>query len=254
MAGHPVGAAAQPVGFVDDDEVPTSGDEILEPFAVVAGDPLGVPAPAGVHGLDRIQGANHLIVEPPEVVLVVDAGEFAPSGEVPGNDRPEILVEVGAHFGDPLRHETRGRNDEDALNQTAQLQLPQDQSGFDSLAESHLIGQQIPHAIPRHRPRERVDLMRQGNDGTLEGRDQGVALQGVGHPRGGSDVRHAVRREQGRFADRPEIRDGDPHRGVLVREPGKRGRLPPEVGRRGDLDGSSQGWRVAPLARDGLHA
>ena len=126
MSSDPVSTASQAVGFVDDDEIPTGGHKVLESLAVVGADSLRCPTAPSVDRLDCIQRADHLIVELPQVALIVDARELAPSGKVSGNDRPEILVEVRTHFGYPLRDEARWRDHEYALGQAAQLEFAQD--------------------------------------------------------------------------------------------------------------------------------
>jgi hypothetical protein len=65
VAGDLVGAAAQAVRFVHDHQIPTGGNQILEPAAVVFGDALGGPAAPLVHGFDRIQGDDDLIKHRP---------------------------------------------------------------------------------------------------------------------------------------------------------------------------------------------
>ena len=65
VAGDLIGAAAKTVRFVHHYQVPTSGDQILEPAAVVVGNALGGPTAPLVHGLDRIQGDDDLIEHRP---------------------------------------------------------------------------------------------------------------------------------------------------------------------------------------------
>jgi hypothetical protein len=54
---------------------------------------------------------------------------------------------VGLHLADPLARESRGRDDEDALGEAADLQLAQDEPRLDGLAEADLVGEQVAHAI-----------------------------------------------------------------------------------------------------------
>ena len=65
VAGDLVGTAAQPMRFVHDHQIPTGGNQVLEPAAVVFGDALGGPAAPLVHGFDRIQGDDDLIKHRP---------------------------------------------------------------------------------------------------------------------------------------------------------------------------------------------
>ena len=54
--GHLVGAATETVGFVHDDQVPTGGDQVLEPFPVVLSHLLCRPAAALSSGLTESMG------------------------------------------------------------------------------------------------------------------------------------------------------------------------------------------------------
>ena len=65
VAGDLIGAATKAVRFVHDHQIPTGGNQILEPAAVVFGDALGGPAAPLVHGFDRIQGDDDLIEHRP---------------------------------------------------------------------------------------------------------------------------------------------------------------------------------------------
>ena len=65
-------AAANPMGFVDDDQVPSGRNQVLEPLTVVAGKLLLAPTAARVHRLHRVERADHLVVHAPEVFVLVD--------------------------------------------------------------------------------------------------------------------------------------------------------------------------------------
>ena len=83
------------------------------------------------------------------------------------------------HLGLPLPDEPLGRHHQDPLRHAAQLELAQDEPGFDRLAEAHLVGKQISDAVPAHGPVERIELVRQRHDAGLDGRQQEVFLQRV---------------------------------------------------------------------------
>ena len=99
--GHLVGAAAKSVGLVYDDQVPTGGDQVLEPLLVVLSHLLRRPPAPAFEWFDRIHGADHLRVALPDVVFL---GNAAVSREIAGDEQPEILVEMSAHLGHPLSH------------------------------------------------------------------------------------------------------------------------------------------------------
>ena len=185
-------AAADPMGLVDDDQVPPGRNEVLEPLAIVAGELLLAPAAAGIHRLHGIERADDLVVHAPEVVVLVDGAGLPQRRQAAGKDQPEILSEVPLHFRLPLQNQAGGRDDEDPANQTPYLQLAQDQARFDRLAEPDFVGKEIADAIPGDRPLQSQKLMRQRDDRAFQRRDQRVALQRVGDTRGGADIGKAV--------------------------------------------------------------
>ena len=66
------------------------------------------------------------------------------------------------------------------------------------------------------------------DDGGLDGREQDVLGQGVGHPRGGSDVGDVVRRTGARALQGLEPGSRDADHGVAAGQPDAAGRLTPE--------------------------
>ena len=68
IAGNLFGAAAEPVGFVADNQIPTGVDQVAEAFLVVRFQLLTGPAPASFDRLDGIGGADDLIELPPDVL------------------------------------------------------------------------------------------------------------------------------------------------------------------------------------------
>jgi hypothetical protein len=144
IPGDLIGAAAQPMCLVDDDQIPAGRDKVLEAFVVVLLDLLASPAAARVQRLHGIQGADDLRPGPPQVVLAADP----PQGcEIAGDQQAEIFAEVRLHFRDPLGDESFGGDDQRPRDQAPQLPFPLDQSRLDRLAQSHLVGQQASHAL-----------------------------------------------------------------------------------------------------------
>ena len=68
-------------------------------------------------------------------------------GELARRQEPELLAEVGLHLLDPLRHQTLGGDDQHPLHQPPQLEFPEDQPGFDGLAQADFIGQQVTNPV-----------------------------------------------------------------------------------------------------------
>ncbi len=194
VAGDLFGAAAEPVGFVADNQVPTGVDQVAEPFLVVRFQLLTGPAPASFDRLDGIDRADDLIELPPDVL---SAGEVPPGRELARRQEPELLAEVGLHLLHPLRHESLGGDDQHPLHQPSQLQFPEDQPGLDGLAQADFIGQQVANPVAGDGTGQGVKLVRQRDDARFERGQQHVLGQGVGDPGGGDGVGDAV--EAGRL-------------------------------------------------------
>ena len=158
VAGDQFRAASQPVGLVADDQVPAGGDEVAQALLVVGFELLSGPAPTPLHRLDGVDGADDLIEVPPDVL---GAGQVAPEGELAGRQELELLVEVGPHLLDPLRDQPLRCDDQDSLDQSPELEFPENQPRFDRLPQTDLIGQQVADAVVGHRPRQGVELVRQ---------------------------------------------------------------------------------------------
>ena len=67
---------------------------------------------------------------------------------------------MGLHFRHPLGGDAFGRDDQDSPNQPAQLELSHNQTGLDGLTKTHLVGQQVAHAVAGDGPGQGVDLVR----------------------------------------------------------------------------------------------
>ena len=109
-------------------------------------------------------------------------------------DELKLLAEVQTHFRLPLAHEPLGRNHQDALHSTTQLQLAQHQTGFDGLAETYLVSEQVADAVAADRAVQRIELVRQRYHAGLNGRQQQVVLQRIqqlGSRRGVQDLLNA---------------------------------------------------------------
>ena len=189
VAGDQLGAAAQPVSFVADDQVPASGDQVAQAFLVVGFELLSGPAPPLLDRLDGVDRADDLIEVPPDVL---GAGQVAPEGELAGGEELELLVEVGLHLLDPLGHQPLGGDDQDSLDQPPELEFPEDQPRLDRLAQADLIGQEVADAVVGHRPRQGVELVGQRDHPGFERCQQHVLGQGVGDAGGGGSVDEPV--------------------------------------------------------------
>lgn len=155
------------MGLIDHDQIPARVDQIVEALAVVAGYLLRAPATAGLHRLDGIEGADHLVVPLPEVLFWANAQQLPPGGEVAGLHEVEGLVEVGVELTDPLADQTSRGDHQKALGQAANLELANDQASLNGFAEPHLVGQQVADTVSRHSPLQRLELVRQGDDRTF---------------------------------------------------------------------------------------
>src|SRR5262249_124735 len=101
----------------------------------------------------------------------------------------EVLVEMRFNFRLPLQHQPGRRDDEHALYQTADLELPDNQTGLDRLAEPHLVGKEVPDAVARYRPLQGIELVRERNDRAFEWSYQRVLLQSMCDACSGADIR-----------------------------------------------------------------
>ena len=160
-AGNLIGAAAESVRFVHDDQVPAGGNKILESFAVVLTHLGSGPATALVQGLDRIHRHDHLWKHGPRVAghglrvfLTRDSGlgtrdcrNAAKRFDIIRQDKLKTFVEVGLHFGHPLAHQSLRGDDERPLDQASELKFPHDETGLDGLAQTDLVRQEIAHPV-----------------------------------------------------------------------------------------------------------
>ncbi len=71
VASHLFRAAAHAVRLVDNNEVPGRRNEILEPLPVVGAELLYAPAAPAFKRFHRIQRADYLVMQTPEVLLIV---------------------------------------------------------------------------------------------------------------------------------------------------------------------------------------
>ena len=89
------------MGLIDDDEIPSRGDQVVKALSVIFGHLLPRPSAASVDGLDRVHGTEDLIAGSPEVLL---PNKWPIDGKVARDQGVKLLIEVGAHFGYPLGH------------------------------------------------------------------------------------------------------------------------------------------------------
>ena len=217
------------MSLIDDHQVPAGRDEILEALSVVAGQLLMAPTSSVLHGLDGVHRADHLIVQAPEVLGFIEAGELASRCEAARDHEVELLVEVRPHLLDPLGHQPGGSYNKRALHKPPNLEFAKDEPGLDRLAEANLVGEQIADPVSRHRTRQRIDLMGKWQQRAFQWGDQRVALERIGDARGSSRVNQLVahralvlsakgRQPLSRYA----------HHGALRRQPHPIARRPPQ--------------------------
>ena len=148
VAGHAVAVSRHLVALIDDDEVPSCGDKLIEPQAVVLGNFRVFRSAAAQARLDCIKRDDDLVEEPPRVgrrsVLVLAVHEAGDSGQVAWRDDLEVLVEALGHLGLPLSGQRMRYDDEHTADLAAELELLHDKAGFDRLAQPDLVGQEKP--------------------------------------------------------------------------------------------------------------
>ena len=127
--------------------------------------------------------------------LTLDRRNAGQCLDVLGEQELESLTEVEAHLADPLAHQSLRGDDQRPLDQPTELQFPHDETGLNGLAQADLVRQQIAHSIIGDGTGQGPDLVRQRDDGGLDGRKQDILSQGIGHPSGSSDVGQVMRTE-----------------------------------------------------------
>ena len=153
---------------------------------------------------------------------------------------PELLAEMRIHLRDPLCDQPTGRDHQSAVHQAAQFQFPENESGLDSLAQPDLIREQEADAVPRNRLPQRSDLVWQGNDRSVDGREKHVFREQVRQPRRHQKIAQA---RCGRRCIVPvpcrlhEVAFRHKHDGVTIGEPDSDGRRIPEIKAFNDMGG-----------------
>jgi hypothetical protein len=99
---------------------------------------------------------------------------------------------VSLHLLHPLGHEALGCDDQHPLYKPAQLELPEDEPGFDGLAQAHLVGQEVTNPVAGDGTRERVQLVWQGDHACFKRGEQHVLSQCVSDAGGGRGVDEPV--------------------------------------------------------------
>ena len=126
---------------VDDHQIPRRRNQILEALPVVGAELFEAPAAPPFERLHGIERADDLIMQTPQVLLVV--APLPECGKLGRFDELEMLPEMQPHLGLPLPDQPLRRHHQDSLRHAAQLELAQDKPGLDRLAEPHLVGQQV---------------------------------------------------------------------------------------------------------------
>ena len=145
------------VGLVHDDEIPAAAEQAL----------LGVLDPRD----PRHRGHDLVLLLPG--VLAVLASEDLAAHHLEGF--PELVL----HLPLPLEREIRGRNDQRALDETADLELLKEQPSHDRLAGARVVGEQEADAREREEVLvDRLELVGQRVDACDRERKVRVVLVG----------------------------------------------------------------------------
>ena len=143
---------AHTVGLVDDDQVPLGGG-----FELVL----------------QLLVACELVHAGDEVAALLEGVAAACSDDHVAGEQIEIEPELLPQLVLPLVGQRSGRDDETALQITAQLQLLDEKPGHDRLARARIVGEQEAHRLTRQQlVVDGGDLMRQrldeaGGDGDV---------------------------------------------------------------------------------------
>jgi len=109
------------VCFIDDDEIPGRGDDVI---GLVSSEVVGADDEVGLVGLERIAGARLGCL-------------FVGTGFENGGGEEEFFCQ----FLVPLLAKVRGRDDEDTAFALGPA-LGEEDTGFDGLAETDLVGEE----------------------------------------------------------------------------------------------------------------
>ena len=134
-AGHVFICPGHPVRFVNDDQIPIRMDDIQKTFHIVFVDLFLCPALASSDRLDGIQRTNHIIAQHVRVVGAVGVQAHCAAGclqqlsrslNLAWYEQMELFIEMNFHFRNPLFCQSGRRNDQNAADQSAQLEFPND--------------------------------------------------------------------------------------------------------------------------------
>jgi len=95
---------------------------------------------------------------------------------------------VGLHLLDPLWHQSLRGDDQHPFDEPPELEFAEDEPRLDRLAQADFIGQEVADAVVGHRPRQGVELVRQGDHPGFERCQKQILCQGVGNAGGGRGV------------------------------------------------------------------
>jgi hypothetical protein len=139
----------------------------------------------------------------------------------------EMLMEVAPHFGYPLGHKSFRGDDQRALEQSTELEFPQDEPGLNGFAKADLVRQEITHPVAGNGTGQCPDLVWQRDNGRLDRCEQDVLRHRVGHPCSGCDVGNVIRRAGASTFQGLEPGSRDADHGVTAGQPDTAGRLAP---------------------------
>ena len=104
----------------------------------------------------------------PEIRVLIQSAGVAQRRKPGWQDQRNFSLKRSRNLVDPLRHNARGRDDKSPAHEAANLEFPEDQSGLDCLAKTDFVGEQVANAVAGHGTGERLKLMGQRDDASLQ--------------------------------------------------------------------------------------
>lgn len=133
--------------------------------------------------------------------LVVALEAMCPCASYPLARQYEVkaLAKEPLHFGNPLQHHALGREDEHAIDQTAQLDFLEHQARFDGLAQADRSGLQRNITLSSYSLAPQVNRSPHmcGRDFPGDGNQASVAHGGLGHSNAHAEALHNAQNAHG---------------------------------------------------------
>ena len=155
------GASGYSVCFINYNQVPPAVDDGINALFVILLNTLFCPADTLLKRFNRIHGRDHLIELPIDIIVICYLSDCV---IVFWQNDVELLIEFFLHFEAPLRNQTSGANNENALDQSASFKLFDNKPSFDCFAKSNLIRQYISDAVCGYGSVQNVHLVRKGDN------------------------------------------------------------------------------------------